>query len=135
MYPGNACTQRGQRISNWRNERSRNKINSTNDSWPISTPTLNITSAKGISGDRQAKRAQSAGKAEPVQQSKGEGDDPWMQDGNARLAPPGTDDLDTENQDRECDRGIEQRPWQMRITERRQPKGDAVGHRERRNGL
>src|SRR5271165_7222089 len=49
VYPGNAFTQRGQRISNWRNERSRSKINSTNDTWPISTPTLNITSAKGIS--------------------------------------------------------------------------------------
>src|SRR3984893_5596863 len=48
-YPGSAWIQRGQRISNWRKERSRSKINSTNDNWPISTPTLNITSAKGIS--------------------------------------------------------------------------------------
>src|SRR5208337_489157 len=49
VYPGSAWTQRGQRISNWRKERSRSKIKSTNDTWPISTPTLNITSAKGIS--------------------------------------------------------------------------------------
>ena len=67
-------------------------------------------------GGWQAKGAKPAGKAESVQQSKGEGDDPWMQDGNARLAIPGTDDLDTENQDRQRDSGIEQRPWQMRIT-------------------
>src|SRR6202030_4335803 len=85
---------------------------------------------QGNIGGRQAERAKSASKAETVQQSKGEGHEPWMQDGDARLATPGTDDLDAENQDRERDGDIERRPWKARITERRQRKGDAVGHRE-----
>jgi len=49
VYPGSAWIQRGQRISNWWNERSSSKTSSTNDNWPISTPTLNITSVTGIS--------------------------------------------------------------------------------------
>src|SRR4029077_16932788 len=49
VYPGSAWTQRGQRISNCRNERSRSKIKSTNDIWPISTPTLKLSSASGKS--------------------------------------------------------------------------------------
>jgi hypothetical protein len=42
-YGQRECTQRGQRISNWRKERSSSKIKSTNDTWPISTPTLKLT--------------------------------------------------------------------------------------------
>jgi hypothetical protein len=49
VYPGSAWTQRGQPISNWRKERSRSKIKSTNDTWPISTPTLKLSSASGKS--------------------------------------------------------------------------------------
>src|SRR5262249_43989816 len=48
-YPGSISTQRGQRISSWRNERSSSRTRSTNETWPTSTPALKPSRASGSS--------------------------------------------------------------------------------------
>ena len=55
---------------------------------------------------RQADGGEAAGEAEAVQEAEGEGDDPGMADGEARLAAPRADDFRSEEQDRErCGEG------------------------------
>ena len=48
-YPGRASTQRGQRTSSVRKARSSSTTRRTKATWPTSTPTLNSSSASGIS--------------------------------------------------------------------------------------
>ncbi len=107
--PAASSTGRGQRTWRTLNARTRSRIRATKASCPISTPTLNISSASGMSRLRQADRGEAAREAEAVQQPERERDDPGMADREARLAAPRADDLRPEEQDRQRDRGVERR--------------------------
>ena len=79
---------------------------------------------------RQPGVGQRGGEAEAVQQPEGEGDDPGMPDGEARLAAPGANDLRPEKQNAQGDRGLERQPRDLGIAERGHGQRDAVRNGE-----
>ena len=78
---------------------------------------------------------QRAREAEAVQQAEGERHHPGMPDREARLAPPASHDLRTEEEDAERDRRFDRGRRHLGVAERRGGERDAVRQRERRHGL
>ncbi len=81
----------------------------------------------------QAQISETARVAEAVDQTEPERHHPGTTDGEAALPPPRADHLNTHEQNRQGDGGIERRRGDAHHPNRRHRQRDAVGHCERRD--
>ena len=95
-----------------------------NITWPISTPTLKNSSARGMAFCGKPDLRQRAGKSEAVQQAEAEGDDPRRARRQPLRAAPLLHDLDGDEHDRERDRRLNQRAGHVDDAQRGQRQGD-----------
>ena len=84
-----------------------------NMSWPISTPTLNVNNARGMSPMRQSDFGQCAGETEAVQQAERERDHPGPSCGEAGLARAVARDFAGEQKNGERNGGLHRWTWHM----------------------
>ena len=122
-------TQRGQRISSTRNERSSRRIRPTKPSWPISTPTLNRSSARGISACGRPIAVRPLAKPKPCSRPKANATTHGWR--IVRLVSPRHDahDLGAEEEDGQRDRGVQRRRRRARVAERRRRRASGCGRR------
>ncbi len=110
-------------------------MRATNESCPISTPTLKDSRAIGQFGFGQSCAGESAGETESVQKAEGERHDPWMPYGEAGFASPRTYDFRAEEEDAESDGRIQREHGRFGIAEGSDRQRDAMGDGEGCDGL
>ena len=118
-----------------RNARSSRTMRPTKNNWPISTPTLNSSSASGISACGRPIVVKPLAKPKPCSSPNANATTHgWRIVKLVSPAPP-PDDLRAEEEDAERDRGVERRQRRARVAERGDRQRDAVRDGERGDRL